>query len=47
VLEPRLTWSDERAYDRQARKLAGMFAENFKAFEDGTTADIGAAGPRV
>ena len=28
VLDPRSTWSDPDAYDRQARKLRGMFEEN-------------------
>jgi phosphoenolpyruvate carboxykinase (ATP) len=28
VLDPRATWSDTEAYDRQARKLRAMFEEN-------------------
>ncbi|HWH23697.1 MAG TPA: phosphoenolpyruvate carboxykinase (ATP), partial [Candidatus Limnocylindria bacterium] len=46
VLWPRDTWADGDAYDRQARKLAGMFVDNFKAFEDRVGAKIVAAGPR-
>lgn len=45
VLNPRNTWSDGAAYDAQAAKLAKMFVENFKQFEDGVTADVRAAGP--
>ena len=32
VLQPRSTWQDPQAYDAQARKVAGMFVENFKKF---------------
>jgi len=47
VLRPRATWPDAAAYDAQARKLAGMFADNFKAFEDDAAPAVKAAGPRV
>ncbi|GKY89273.1 phosphoenolpyruvate carboxykinase [Sinisalibacter aestuarii] len=33
LLDPRRTWNDHKAYDAQAQKLVGMFAENFKAYE--------------
>jgi len=45
VLKPRTTWADGTEYDRQATKLARMFAENFKSFEDGVSADVLGAGP--
>ena len=32
LLDPRRTWSDPAAYDRQAAKLVGMFAENFAQY---------------
>ena len=47
VLEPRGTWKDPAAYDEQARKLARMFTENFRAFEADAAPEVKAAGPRV
>jgi phosphoenolpyruvate carboxykinase (ATP) len=47
VLRPRDTWADGAAYDAQAANLARMFAENFKAFEGGVSAEVLAAGPRA
>jgi phosphoenolpyruvate carboxykinase (ATP) len=47
VLKPRNTWADGAAYDAQAAKLAGMFVENFRAFEGGVSAGVVAAGPNV
>ena len=32
LLDPRQTWDDGAAYDAQARKLVGMFAENFAQY---------------
>jgi phosphoenolpyruvate carboxykinase (ATP) len=46
VLRPRDTWEDGEAYDVQARKLADMFRESFKRYEDGVSEEIREAGPR-
>ena len=48
VLDPRSTWNDKTAYDRQAHMLAAMFRENFKQFEaDVKPKDIREAEPRI
>jgi phosphoenolpyruvate carboxykinase (ATP) len=47
VLRPRNTWPDGADYVAQATKLARMFADNFKTFADGVSAEVVAAGPRV
>lgn len=47
VLQPRNTWQDQQAYDRQARDLARRFVENFKQFEQDVTPEVSAAGPKV
>jgi phosphoenolpyruvate carboxykinase (ATP) len=46
VLNPRGTWADPAAYDAQARKLAGLFAENFERFADRVSESVRNAGPR-
>jgi phosphoenolpyruvate carboxykinase (ATP) len=45
LLDPRRTWSDPAAYDAQARKLAGMFRENFEQFRVHVPASVLEAGP--
>ncbi|MQA28319.1 MAG: phosphoenolpyruvate carboxykinase [Luteitalea sp.] len=47
VLNPRNTWANKADYDAQARKLAAMFAENFRTFESAVAADVRTAGPHV
>ena len=44
MLDPRETWTDKAAYDRQAKRLVDMFTANFARFEAHVdTAVIGAA----
>jgi phosphoenolpyruvate carboxykinase (ATP) len=47
VLKPRNTWTDQAAYDAQAKKLARMFVDNFKTFEATSLPAVKAAGPIV
>jgi len=46
VLVPRNTWSDQAGFDATAAKLAGLFIQNFKAYEAGVAPDVRSAGPR-
>jgi phosphoenolpyruvate carboxykinase (ATP) len=45
ILDPRSTWADPAAYDRQAEKLVGMFIENFAKFEDHVDGTVRDAAP--
>jgi len=43
LLDPRRTWADPAAYDAQAAKLVGMFADNFAQYVPFIDADVKAA----
>ncbi len=45
VLTPKNAWRDAVAYEETARKLAGLFKENFKKYADQASAETIAAGP--
>ena len=47
VLDPRNTWPEPAAYDEQAKKLARMFADNFKTFTGDVSSSVQDAGPSV
>jgi len=47
ILDPRNTWEDKTAYDRQARLLAGQFVQNFSKYAAQTPAEILAAAPKT
>ena len=47
VLQPRNTWTDKDAYDRQARDLARRFNENFKKYEAGVSEAVRAVAPKT
>jgi phosphoenolpyruvate carboxykinase (ATP) len=47
ILDPRSTWADKAAYDRQAARLVGMFAVNFEKFESHVDAVVLGAAPRM
>jgi len=46
LLDPRATWTDQDAYDLGARRLAGMFVDNFESRFADVDDSIRAAGPR-
>ncbi|MCV0372191.1 MAG: phosphoenolpyruvate carboxykinase (ATP) [Nitrosarchaeum sp.] len=46
ILDPKYTWVDKDSYDLSAKKLAQMFVENFKKF-DNVSREIVNAGPKI
>jgi phosphoenolpyruvate carboxykinase (ATP) len=46
LLVPRNSWKNKAEYDEQLNKLARMFVNNFKAYEQGSPKEIKEAGPK-
>lgn len=46
ILDPKNTWSDKDSYELSAKKLAQMFVENFKKFQN-VAPEILDAGPKL
>jgi phosphoenolpyruvate carboxykinase (ATP) len=47
VLQPRNTWADKDAYDRQAKDLARRFNANFQKYEAGVSEAVRAVAPKA
>ncbi|HEY6802222.1 MAG TPA: phosphoenolpyruvate carboxykinase [Pyrinomonadaceae bacterium] len=47
VLQPRNTWTDKEAYDRQAADLAQRFNKNFEKYEAGVSEAVRAVAPKI
>ncbi len=47
ILSPGNTWKDKADYDEKAKKLAGMFKENFRQYKDFVSSEVNKAGPLV
>ena len=46
VLDPKKTWKNKKAYDKAAKGLAKMFADNFKTKYKKASPNIKKAGPK-
>ncbi len=47
VLNPSLSWSDKKEYDKKYKQLAQRFIENFGKFTEGTPQEVVEAGPKI
>jgi len=47
ILNPRNSWANKAEYDAQANKLAQMFINNFKKYEENANEEIMAGSPKV
>jgi phosphoenolpyruvate carboxykinase (ATP) len=47
ILKPRGTWTDQAAFDAQAKRLVGLFAKNFEKYAAGVPQAVRDAGPKA
>ena len=47
LLNPRLAWADKDAFEREVRKLAGMFKKAFAVYEMDVDEKVRLAGPQT
>lgn len=47
LLNPQLAWSDKEAFQKEVRKLAGMFGKAFALYEKDVAPKVREAGPRI
>lgn len=47
ILNYKGMWKDPASYEAQAKKLAGMFTENFRSYENKVSPEIQQAGPKL
>jgi phosphoenolpyruvate carboxykinase (ATP) len=47
LLNPRLAWANKEAFEREVRKLAGMFQKAFALYEKDVGEDVRLAGPII
>lgn len=47
ILNPKTMWENQQKYSETINKVANMFIENFKKFENGVNIDIKNAGPKI
>ena len=47
ILNPRNTWEDKDAYDKDAKELAALFIKNFEKYKDGASEETAGAAPKV
>ena len=47
LLNPRLAWANKEAFEREVRKLAGMFQKAFALYESDVDEKVRLAGPQV